>query len=106
MRQGVLVGLRVDPDQAQGAGMRMAQSVTAPITLVGVVTPAAADDVATTVAPMMSVRLQMISEHPWTRSTHITATAASVLRANTATYQEQETLNAAALRPGGAVVGP
>ena len=102
----MLVGLRVEVDELHAAGTAMAQSVAAPITLAaGTVAPAAGDQVSATVAAGVSARLQAIGAHS-VRAAHITSSAAGVLHANAVTYREQEELNAASLRPGGASAGP
>lgn len=96
------MGLRVEVDELHAGGTRMAQSVTAPVTVGSTpVAPAAGDQVSATVATGLSARLETIGVHS-ARAASITSTAAGVLQANAGTYREQEDLNAAALRPDGA----
>lgn len=101
----MLVGLRVEVDELHAAGTRMAQSATAPVTVGSTpVAPAAGDQVSATVAAGLSARLQMIGAHS-ARAAQIASAAAATLRRNADAYAEQEELNAAALRPGGAAPG-
>lgn len=96
------VSLRVEVDELHAVGTQIAAAVSAPGALAGAeVPPAAGDQVSVGVASALSACFGVIAAHS-AQGAHVAGTAAGVLHANAATYQQQEDLNSAALRPEGA----
>lgn len=95
------MGLRVQVDELDTAGGKIAQIIPQTGGLAAmVVVAAAADEVSTAIAAKLSAQLQSIGTHS-AHAARIAASSAAVLLSNAATYREQEDLNAAALQPNG-----
>lgn len=95
------MSLRVEVDELHATGTQIAGAVIAPGALTAAsVTPAAGDHVSVGVASALTARFGVLATHS-AHGAHLTGTAATVLHANAATYQHQEDLNTAALRPDG-----
>jgi PPE family protein/PE family protein len=93
------MSLWVEVDELHAAGTQIAQAVAAPGALVGAaVLPAASDQVSVGVATALTARFGVLATYS-AHGAHVAGTAASVLHANASTYQQQEDLNTAALRP-------
>lgn len=96
------MSLYVEGDALHDAGAQIARATAAPGALTGAtVQPAAEDPVSVGVASTLSAHLDGIATRS-AQGAHAAASAATVLHANAATYQQQEDLNTAALRPNGA----
>jgi PPE family protein/PE family protein len=95
------MSLWVEVDELHAAGTDIAGAVAAPGALAGAaVTPAAGDQVSVGVATALSAHFGVLAAHS-AQGAHVIGTAAGVLHANAATYQQQEDLNTAALRSDG-----